>query len=697
MMRPLGYDVDDNASRFSNYFHVLRELVHFTNGWMPLEPSWERKYALGDHVHDDARALTKIKRRLYELRHPSEYPGSPSPELERLLDRMARRGQRAGVPDRRLHRGEAGARARDARSTSTTSTRWPTSPRCGCSPRSSSARSGTPTGTAASTPTSARCRCACASEPRASSASCRRSTSRCATTSSRSPRPGDPYLSRELYVNGAENHVPVEREEQQHFFHGLMDAELCAAELMARNSHEHPEMPWDFHVDMARQNWDEVRHARLHDLLMKDELGCAWGDFPVGFSYFKSIYAYDLLGRLCLFNGTSEQRAMWRHSHRRKTLMELGQERVALVFDYLLADEVPHVHNGVRWGSYLLGGSERATATRSGSCARRWTRRARRPRPAARCRRRSSSGSGGAFSSSSTKSSSFVERPWDLGRAAVAAVVGGLEGLEQLVAAGLVHGHLVGDQHPVRALELLQVEDLAVDRGGVVHHDHDLGLRVEVAARAEQQVVEIEASFVGHQGQPIPAMGLKSPPRSRSWRSISVSTSSGSLPWRSRRSLRAITSWRTSSRSAGSPAPGAARGERRELRLDVERRLAAGLAAARLRLEHLADLLLGLGRRGGRLRSRSQLEVAAPEPAVDAAASPVGHRGDQHGEHRDGDQDDAEGVHGDSLTLTRCGSAYAAGPSRRAARRSIPDQIGLLSSPSSRSAAGIYVVARFLL
>ena len=92
MTRPLGYDVDDNASRFSNYFHVLRELVHFTNGWMPLEPRWERKYALGDHVHDDARALTKIKRRLYELRHPSEYPGSPSPELAGLLDRMAGAG-----------------------------------------------------------------------------------------------------------------------------------------------------------------------------------------------------------------------------------------------------------------------------------------------------------------------------------------------------------------------------------------------------------------------------------------------------------------------------------------------------------------------------------------------------------------------------------------------------------------------------
>jgi hypothetical protein len=171
---------------------------------------------------------------------------------------------------------------------------------------------------------------------------------------------GDTYLSDELYVNGDENHVPTDLDEQRHFFHGLMDAELCAAELMARNSHEHPEMPWDFHVDMARQCWDEIRHAEVHDRLMATELDCRWGDFPIGFAYFKSIYAFDLLGRLALFNGTSEQKAMWRHSHRRKVLVELGQERIALVFDYLLADEVPHVHNGKRWGTYLLGGDEAA-------------------------------------------------------------------------------------------------------------------------------------------------------------------------------------------------------------------------------------------------------------------------------------------------------------------------------------------------
>src|SRR2546423_12506381 len=84
-----GYDVDENAIRFSNYFHVLRELVHLSCGWLALEPRLEVKYALGDPLHDDARAVTKIRRRLYELRHPSEYPGAPDAELAELLDRAA--------------------------------------------------------------------------------------------------------------------------------------------------------------------------------------------------------------------------------------------------------------------------------------------------------------------------------------------------------------------------------------------------------------------------------------------------------------------------------------------------------------------------------------------------------------------------------------------------------------------------------
>jgi hypothetical protein len=360
--RPLGYDVDDNATRFSNYFHVLRELVHLTSGWLPLAPRFESKYAVGDHLHDDARSVAKVKRRLYELRHPSDYPGAPSRGLCELLDRMGA----ARTPDEYLEVAYGEAKPALLRSIGVhleeldpvadePSLRLLT--QLGArQERHVRALGHDPLG---------------AGQQDLGAFPVRLREQRELPVMPALEQParddfvevtptGDPFLTRELYVNGAENHVPVEPTEQRHFFHALMDAELSAAELMARNSHEHPGMPLDFHVDMARQVWDEVRHARVHDLLMKEELGCRWGDYPVGFSYFRSVYAYDLLGRLALFNGTSEQRAMWRHSHRRKVLMERGQVRVARVFDYLLADEVPHVHNGVRWGAYLLGGDEHA-------------------------------------------------------------------------------------------------------------------------------------------------------------------------------------------------------------------------------------------------------------------------------------------------------------------------------------------------
>ncbi len=360
---PLGYDVDENAVRFSNYFHVLRELVHLSCGWLPLDPRLDVKYALGDHLHDDARAVAKIKRRLYELRTPSDYPGAPDEELAALLDRANDATSSADYleiaygelkpalnaalkthlehldpvvdePSLRLLTQLLHRQERHVVELPPTATRPLPVADLGALP--------------------IRLRDVRALRVMAPLDEPARDAYVTVTPE------GDPYLTDELYVNGEENHVPTDPEEQKHFFHGLMDAELCAAELMARNSHEHPDLPWDFHVDMARQCWDEIRHAEVHDRLMASELDCRWGDYPIGFAYFKSIYAYDLLGRLALFNGTSEQKAMWRHSHRRKVLCDLGQERVARVFDYLLADEVPHVHNGTRWGTYLLGGDEAA-------------------------------------------------------------------------------------------------------------------------------------------------------------------------------------------------------------------------------------------------------------------------------------------------------------------------------------------------
>lgn len=359
-----GYDVDENAIRFSNYFHVLRELVHLGSGWLALEPRLEVKYALGDHLHDDARAVTKIRRRLYELRTPSDYPGAPARELAALLDRAS--AATSSAEYLAIAYGEwkpallAAVRVHldhldpliDEPSLRLLTQLLQRQERHVLELGDGTGAGRPPEGDVGALPLRLReTRALPLLPPLVEPAR---------DAFVRVTPAGDTYLAESLYVNGEENHVPTDPAEQRHFFHGLMDAELCAAELMARNSHEHPEMPWDFHVDMARQCWDEIRHAEIHDRLMAAELDCRWGDFPVGFGYFRSIYALDLLGRLALFNGTSEQKAMWRHSHRRRVLRELGQETVARVFDYLLADEVPHVHNGVRWGTYLLGGDERA-------------------------------------------------------------------------------------------------------------------------------------------------------------------------------------------------------------------------------------------------------------------------------------------------------------------------------------------------
>src|ERR1700754_2733191 len=139
-------------------------------------------------------------------------------------------------------------------------------------------------------------------------------------------------------------------------------------------------------------------------------------------------------------------------------------------------------------------------------------------------------------------------------RAGRPGVVARLEGLEHAVAPVFVDRHLVGEADPLGALVGLHVEDLLVDRGGVVDDHDDLGLRVEVGAGLDQQLldlVEVLLRIGGHRRGSYP-------PSSASWRVASASTSSGSSPCRRRRSLRAMTSWRPSARSASSWAAGAA-------------------------------------------------------------------------------------------------------------------------------------------
>ena len=65
-----------------------------------------------------------------------------------------------------------------------------------------------------------------------------------------------------------------------------------------------------------------------------------------------------------------------------------------------------------------------------------------------------------------------------------------LEALEQLVALLFVDRSLFGDPHPFGTLERLHVENFLINRSRVVNDQDDLGLRIEVGARLNHQVLQ---------------------------------------------------------------------------------------------------------------------------------------------------------------------------------------------------------------
>jgi hypothetical protein len=253
----------DTAARLANVVDVLREAVHRTAGRLPLEPRFEVKALLAAHLYDDARAIPELRRRVDEL---GGAPRGPGDELSRLLDRDVYGALKpALVATLEAHAQQLDPLA-DERSLHLL-TRLVHRQRRHLAELPTDRGNDLPDdlGALSRSPDHAR------ELP----------------VMARVDRP-----ARDGFVQ------VVEHAGDQHPAHALMDARLCAAELLARTSHEHPEMPDEFHLDLARAARDATRHAELLDRHMSTELGIHWGTFPVGFAGFREAYARDLAGRL---------------------------------------------------------------------------------------------------------------------------------------------------------------------------------------------------------------------------------------------------------------------------------------------------------------------------------------------------------------------------------------------------------------
>lgn len=366
-----GLTVGESARQLSNCFHAERQLLHSLSGVLPRIADFDLKVSIGRHIYGISQNLVDFSRRLSELREHAEYPGRPGAPFEAALNEIDQGPspihQVCGIYHAFLPAIYAAYDAYIAESSRLLDE--PTicilnAGRTRHREHSTEVARGLPAAADFDEWSAHLQKIIHAVGVISKAELCPGETQQWSPV-----RPIDRFErptcftfgpdhgidNRAIYGGPDDFYFPLEDGFRQHFLHHMVDAEMVAAELMACNIHEFPEMPIAFHADMARQVWDEVRHARVQWEMLKD-MNVSLGDFPVFHGYDMAIYRSSLLDRLILFNRLGEAGAAQRHIRRSRLLRERGLDMWANLFDYLHADEIPHVANGDRWARYLFAG-----------------------------------------------------------------------------------------------------------------------------------------------------------------------------------------------------------------------------------------------------------------------------------------------------------------------------------------------------
>jgi hypothetical protein len=127
--------------------------------------------------------------------------------------------------------------------------------------------------------------------------------------------------------------------------------EMDVPEMMASIMVERADQPWEFHLEFARQLWDEARHAMMGTVAFEAR-GIDWTRMPlnVGFALRLNLHATPLERQTLLY--AIEQSLMPADTGKRseyETAVEAGDPLSAHFHDYDWADEVLHAQIGRRW------------------------------------------------------------------------------------------------------------------------------------------------------------------------------------------------------------------------------------------------------------------------------------------------------------------------------------------------------------
>jgi len=131
--------------------------------------------------------------------------------------------------------------------------------------------------------------------------------------------------------------------------HRHMNNETGAIEIAAQCLADFPDAPWPLRMQLARQAYDESRHASV--LLKRlEEMGGSIGEFPIAnFEWGVTCMLDNLPGRLAVQNRTFEAGLIDLLGTLRNVWREAGDDHTGDVLDGILADEVTHVRFANQW------------------------------------------------------------------------------------------------------------------------------------------------------------------------------------------------------------------------------------------------------------------------------------------------------------------------------------------------------------
>lgn len=167
------------------------------------------------------------------------------------------------------------------------------------------------------------------------------------------PARDDRFTVRQLWAE-MDNFAPDDPRKDLEFLHRQMNEEVNSIEMCARSLADFPEAEWSLRMELARQCWDEARHAIAFRQLFEQRGGTV-GEFPImNFQYCIIMNLPSLASRLAVQNRSFEAAGLDAIQDGLDAARRADDVEFTSLFEAQLADEMHHVRYANEWVKKLL-------------------------------------------------------------------------------------------------------------------------------------------------------------------------------------------------------------------------------------------------------------------------------------------------------------------------------------------------------